>query len=489
MKLLFSVHLPLLPLQTLRPSWSEPGPYAVLEDGRVLVMSEEARADGVELGMRAGGVATISPATKMLDRAPEREALAVDSVATALLRFTPEVALERDFSLVLDVSASLRLFGGPFRLSHLVRESVEKLGFTAQVGAAPTAMAAWLFSRLTRQRHRVLRRRVVQSTTMERHLNRLPSELLPSTLAHFDWLHGIGARDLGALRRLPRAGLRRRTSEGLLRELDKAYGDATEMFEWIAVPPTFSARVETFDRIEHAEALMHGATSLIVQLVGWLTSLQLAVRVVVLHIEHERGRTAIAPTSLELMLAEPTWKEEHLVRLLKERLARTELIAPSIALRLEAKQTEPMRAVNETLFPEPGGTKEDFNRLAELLVARLGAESVLVPAPLDDYRPEVSNHWVPAVGARSGAVTDMVMPGWPFWILPQPIPLILRDEHPFYGSPLKLIQGPERLEAGWWDDQTAVRDYYVGQGNDGSCYWIYLERGPEAHWYLHGLYA
>jgi protein ImuB len=65
------------------------------------------------------------------------------------------------------------------------------------------------------------------------------------------------------------------------------------MFEWINPPLHFSARVETFDRIEHAEALLHGAIRLIQQLVGWLAALQQSVRVFALYLEHERGRAAM----------------------------------------------------------------------------------------------------------------------------------------------------------------------------------------------------
>jgi protein ImuB len=65
----------------------------------------------------------------------------------------------------------------------------------------------------------------------------------------------------------------------------------------------------------------------------------------------------------------------------------------------------------------------------------------------------------------------------------------MRGERPFYGSPLKIIQGPRRIAAGWWNDQTVGRDYYVARGLDASCYWIYLERTLESRRFLHGLYA
>jgi len=88
-----------------------------------------------------------------------------------------------------------------------------------------------------------------------------------------------------------------------------------------------------------------------------------------------------------------TVHEEHLIRLLKERLGRLELSAHVIALRLEASQVAPMLPPTAALFPEPGGTPADYHRQLELLIARLGADSVLAPAPRADYRPEISNRW------------------------------------------------------------------------------------------------
>lgn len=456
---------------------------------QVIVASRDASLSGVRVGMRAGGVSAISPATEMLARSLEKEQLALDAIAMALLQYTPEVAYADDFSILMDVSASLRLFDGPLAICRRVSSSLAALGFTATLGAAPTAKAAWLLARSARTKGNTLRRRVIKMSTLARRLDGLPCHLLPTTLRHHDWLNGIGAKNLGALRRLPRSGLIRRTSKQLLEDLDRAYGDSPELFEWIKVPSTFSASVETFDRIEHAEALMFGATRLILQMMGWLVSQQLAVTVFTLSLEHERGRSAIPPSTLEIALAEPAWKDAHLVRLLKERLDKVELVAPVIGLRLDARQLVPMLPPTLSLFPEPGGSPADFYRLLELLTARLGNENVLTPVSSPDYRPEVCNAWGPATekppkGNDEGEALER-----PFWILPKPIALLMRNDRPFYGSPLKLIRGPERIEAGWWNDQTAARDYFVAQAENASCYWIYLERTREARWFLHGLYA
>jgi len=472
-----------------------------LQQGRILVASREALRSGVRYGMRAGGVTAVSPTTIVLDRNLDKEELASDAIAMALLQYTPEVSCADDFCILMDVSASLTLFNGPLAICRRINASVTALGFTVKLGAAPTAMGAWLLSRSQREKSCSLRRRALTMRTLTAMLDRLSCTSFLAVQPYAEWLSGIGASTIGDLRKLPRPGLLRRTDQHLLDEMDRAYGLAPELFEWIKVPATFSARMETFDRIEHADALMFGATRLILQLVGWLVSQQHAVSDFVLFLEHERGRYAIAPTEIEIGLAEPAWHAEHLIRLLQERLSRVELIAPVIAIRLEVRKVTAMLPPTMSLFPEPGGTPADWNRLMELLIARVGKSNVLTPACVDDYRPEICNAWIPAADelvnkSANKKESDNIVER-PFWILAKPIALLMRDERPFYGSSLKLVRGPERVEAGWWDNQTVTRDYFVAQNAESSCYWIYLERTLaltpgltyEPRWFLHGLYA
>jgi protein ImuB len=65
----------------------------------------------------------------------------------------------------------------------------------------------------------------------------------------------------------------------------------------------------------------------------------------------------------------------------------------------------------------------------------------------------------------------------------------VRDNRPFYGSPLRIAEKPVRIESGWWDGLTEARDYYVAHAADGSCYWLFQERANDPRWFLHGLFG
>jgi protein ImuB len=494
MRLWIGVHLPLLPLEAFRPRWSEPGRHVVVDRLQVLTMSEEAFAAGVRIGMRRGGVTMLCPDAVLLEHDETKEHDALDGIAMSLLQYTPEIALAEEDTLLLDVSASLRFFGGPRALYRCVRENVLALGFTPQIGMAPTAQGAWLLARYPSRTlaggYRPRQRRVLRIDTLAKRLDPLPCALLPDIRPFREWLDGIGCRSFGELRKLPRAGLKRRTSPQALDAIDRAYGEAMELFEWVQAPETFCAKLELPDRIEHAEAMLFAARRLIIQMTGWLVARHRAVAHFTLAMEHERGRCAIAPTLLDIKLAEPAWHEEHLTRLLKERLGRLELQAPVIALRLEAAQTEIMAPPTASLFPEPGGTPADRKRLFELLAARLGEDNVLMPALHAVHRPEDANRWLPAATAK-GTMNAVLPPlARPFWLLAVPIELIMRDHRPFYGSPLRIVSTMERVECGWENDALVMRNYFVAQGDEAAFYWIYRERtGEDIRWYLHGLFA
>ncbi|TWI47535.1 protein ImuB [Pseudoduganella flava] len=457
----------------------------------VLAASALARQAGVTPGMRRGGALMMAPQVQLHERAPEQEAQALHAVAMAMLQFTPQVAEGEEATLLLDVGASLRLFGGIRRLCALVRASLATLGFTGVLAVAPTARGAWLLARGGGGRSLTIER-------MVRRLHGLPATLLPPARPYQAWLEGIGCLSVGDVANLPRPGLQRRCGRELLDMLDAAHGQAAEMFCWIEAPATFGAKLELFDRVENTDLLLAGARRLLQQLTGWLNVRQLAVERVTLLLEHERGRVARPPTAVEIVLAEAVWHDEHLVRLLKERLAKLVLDAPVIGLVLEAPQVKPMAPLSDSLFPEPGGSQEDRQRLFELLAARLGADNVLQAAPQADYRPEHANAWLPVQEKLPPArVVAQLPPGGlprPAWLLPKPIALLVRDHRPFYGSPLRMVSSAERIEAGWWSD-TQTRDYFIAQGEDNAYYWVYRERLPgadeetEQRWYLHGLFG
>jgi protein ImuB len=155
-----------------------------------MVASAFKSSSGVRIGMRRGGVLSISPDTTLHDRHTAQEKEALNSIAITLLQYTPEVAFAEEESVLLDVTASLSAFNGRLALSRRIRSSICTLGFTPQVGMAPTAQGAWLLARYRTNRSLPKQRRVIQMESMTRRLDALPCTLLPATAPYQDWRGG-----------------------------------------------------------------------------------------------------------------------------------------------------------------------------------------------------------------------------------------------------------------------------------------------------------
>lgn len=481
----------------------------VLEQEQVVLANRPAMALGAAAGMRRGGVQALSADIVHLERDPAAEASLLGAAALALLRFTPQVTLDPSLgyaTVALDVSASLRLFGGHRALCRAVRACLRELGTVPQIGCGTTAHgAAWLAAVPMRQdrRGRIWRpaRRAVRAERMARLLDRLPVDMLAG-LTDPAWLDGIGCRTVGEVRQLPRAGLQRRLGKVLPAWIDQTYGAAPARLDWFVAPPVFAERMELPGRTESAAGVLPGAQRLLQALAGWLTARQAGVTRFVLRLEHERQRRGapVDATPVTVSLAQPNRDPRHLSRLLQEKLDRLQFDAPVVGLMLEAETLGECLPQTDTLFPEPGGGQAELGRVLDTLVARLGRDNVLQPRPVADHRPERANQWrpvdEPAVRAAARSLAQNDLPERPLWLLDPPQRLPVRRHRPCHGTPLALLSRPERIESGWWDGGLATRDYFVAERGDGLRCWVYRERPGadgedegEYRWFLHGLFG
>lgn len=486
MSLWIAVYLPYLSLEAYLPTWMpDDAGLVILERDRVVAMSRAAAESGVQHGMRRGGVLTLASTVALRERDVRREDASLKALAVALMQFSPQVTVAEEATILVDVGASLRLFGGIRALRRRFAQTLKALALTGRLGVAPTGTGAWLLSRYGAT--------ALGEASLGRKIGRIPIGVLPQARPAADWFEGLGCRTLDDVAHLPRTGLTRRTGPALLAALDRANGRQPEGFEWLALPPTFSVRQELADRTERADLISLGAEGLVEQLIGWLAGAHYFVSALSLLLDHERGREAIDPTRIAVAFSEATANRAHLLRLVRERINRAELPAAVLAVTLRVDEASVAAPQSESLFPEPGGTASEHARLMEVLAARLGDDKLRRLAPVADHRPEVSNRWLP-LSNETKAIPAPTHLRRPLWLLDKPIGLIMRQHRPFYGSPLRLMSQPERVEAGWWTDQIVARDYFVAEGTDHCCYWIYRERpgasdDDDGRWFLHGLFG
>ena len=445
------------------------------------------------------------------------------------LQFTPKVALVQG-AVLMEVSASERLFGG--RQELLEKFSEEKMPLTP-VSRARAATSLIAIARLQ------------LGPAASRKPDDLPLTTLAAARPHLPTLTRIGCTTWGQLRALPRGGLVRRFGAELLDALDRACGIKPEIYPWLELPAVFQAKLELTARIDNAPALMFGARRLLAQLHVWLQARQRGLLALELGWELDARRQDAARGQLIVRTAEPTLDMGHVQRLLAENLARVTLHAPALYLHLRSLETAALPGTTTSLLPDDVRVGDSLHHLLERLSARLGADHVLRAEPYADHRPERMQVWQTATdNAASGlngiaiklvaskarfmglngqnqykkmaktalqpVAASRTKPDalYPTWLLMPPLKLPVHNNLPHCadeGSPLTLLAGPQRVEAGWWSGQNgstcALRDYFLARSEQMGLLWVYQERlgakNPAAggridaspDWYLHGLFA
>ncbi len=459
-------------------------------------------------------------------------AAAQRAVGSIALGFTPRVVL-LDEAVLMDVTGSLRLFGGLARLMALLNRQLtgffESNRLPAQVKLAQGATSLIALGRL---------RAINPATgTSVGRVADLPMHTLSAARPHLGVLERTGCRTWDDLLRLPREGVARRFGAALLEALDRARGAVPDNYKWLALPEQFDEKIELDALVIHAPALMMGAERLLVNLQAWLLGRQSGLSALKL-IWHLDKRRDVPPTGeLEIRTANPAQDMRHVARLVSEHLAQQQLPAPVHSLTLQSLVTEKLSdsaAATGSLLMETRQQGDSAVELIERLSARLGEANVLAWQPLADHRPEQMQRWVSARNVMPDAIksvaacagidwagdkkhikrrpktspTDLLLNRtealYPTWLLPEPIHLATFGNSPVYQGKLQRLAGPQRLEATGWlmksseaNKPPAIRDYFIYRNQQGALLWVYSERLAVVStasvqlraWYLHGFFA
>ncbi len=470
---------------------------------------------------------TTEPGPAVLD-----EAAAQRAVASIALGFSPRVAL-LDEAVLLDVTGSLRLFGGLARLMQLLEQRLMEFFESNQVvvlikwAQGATSLIAIGRLRLLDDQPAAARKRVAD----------LPMHTLSAARPHLGVLERIGCRTWDDLLRLPRDGVARRFGAELLEALDRARGSVPDDYPWLVLPEHFDEKLELNALVTHAPALMAGAERLLVKLQAWLLGRQsgLSALKLIWHLDKRRFQSVDLPPTgeLEIRTAQPAQDLRHVARLVAEHLAQKKLPAPVHSLSLQSLVTELLvdsAAATASLLLAERKQGDSAVELIERLSARLGKAQVQAWQAAADHRPEQMQRWVNAQGAIK-SIADCAYPIrnrgqkrlknstakevrsealYPTWLLSEPLKLSTLRDSPVYQGRLVRLAGPQRLEASGWlmagdaDGESgtrgkppAIRDYFIYRSQQAGLLWIYSERlavsTPQAEqrraWYLHGFFA
>jgi protein ImuB len=558
-------YFPELPLESAGCQAKKAQPFAIFEESRlcrvIYMASAAASAASIARGMRLSQAYALCPALKVKARDTTAEIERLRRLAAWAGQFTPVVSLQPPQALLLEISGSLRLFGGLDELKNKLSEGLSEQSHCAHIAITLTPLASLLLAsqgqiavfsgqetadeseqaslavthtrglakpnsefyqiewrKTSEHAAEPTRAAEIPASTaacaepsLHSALSKLPVSVLPLNADSMRRLNCMGIKDLHDLWRLPREGLARRFEPELLNFLDRALGLKSDPRHAFHPSPRFTAELELPWETDDTAVLLEAVRCLFTRLGKFLHKRDLAVARLRLTLHHAQS----PPSRLEIGTRHGTRDEEYLLDLLKEHLYRFRLPAAACKLRLTTTEIQPFTASNRTLFAkhrlcDPAFTpsfafnplhspfaKErihkrkgrnldcDWQQVLDQLQVRLSSKTVQGLQAVADHRPEWAwNYSSP--GQFSHAIFNRQRP---LWLLPTPQPLASRQGQPWRRGPLSIVEGPERIESGWWEGRDISRDYYLAKDTDSSKLWIFRELRGDRTWYLHGLFG
>jgi protein ImuB len=474
------IHLPQLALDAVLRRTPDPARPLALVSGpahlrQLQAVNGAAAQAGLKPGMRLSAAHALLSDVALVEHDASADARWQRFLAAWAYRHSSQVSAQWPGAIVLEVRASFRLFGPWPRFEARLREELDGLGFSHRIALAPTPRAALVFAGLRDGFA------VTSAAAMHEALARVPVRraALPDRNGDGEAgerLHRMGVRTLGALRALPRDGLRRRFGSELLDHLDRLHGDADDPLACYAPPDHFDARIELGYEVESHQALLFPLRRLVGDLATYLSVRDGGVQRFVLRLEHEQTHTDVV---VGLLAAER--EAGVLFDLTRSRLEQASIPAPVVAVRLLARELPPFVPASRDLFDSRPAQALPWPQLRERLRARLGDDAVWRAAPTGDPRPERAWRRASADDDEACAREAPRRPDRPAWLLQRPVSLV--DPKP------RIVSGPERLESGWWDGDDARRDYYIVETSRGQRAWAFAPLGEQGSWMLHGWFA
>lgn len=464
---------------------------------RVTACNDAAARHGVRPGLPLTAALSLCAELDVRDRDRRAECARLNDIAAAAWQLSATVSLYDTDSVVLEIGGSLKLFNGLAGVLQRAREVFGKSGaeFVFAVAGTPRA-ACWLARHLPGSY-------ALFTAELPGLLRGLPVEVLDAGEKIAAALRRSGVRTVGALLRLPRAGVARRFGAPVLQVLDQALGHAPEALALYAPPQPFRAAEEFHPATGDWTLLAPLAEKLLQRLEHSLLRRQAATQQVFCFLHHERAPVTV----FRLETTRYERRAAVFLPLLRQHFQRAELPAPATGIGIRCERVHVIPALTLDLVDGHAEVEQQWHQLLDQAAARLGPGRLSRPWLHADHRPEKAGSErtekpgpdcnfptrvaaSPDDGRRNCSLTPVSLsfPPRPAWLLARPEPLRCEAERPCWRGPLELVPLPERIEAGWWDGMDVCRDYYLARTTAGAQLWVFRDRRAGG-WFLQGIFG
>lgn len=486
------VDVPALPLQLLlrrQPRWARQPVGVVDQDhpqGRILWLNERAWRSRVRAGLRYAEALSLAPTMRAAVVPAVAINAAVERLASRLRRFTPEVepCAEEPGVFWLNASGLQSAYPSLAVWARGIVADLRSVGFTTTVVVGFDRFSSYALARAGKGV------RVLQTAAAERQLaDRVPLDLLHLEPKVRAALAQLGVDDVGALRRLPAAGVLERFGVAGARLQRLAAGTCRMPLAPLVEVPLVCARYE----IDPEEPGLD------------LTSLLflLKARLAALCAELARRGEAVAALRLRVLLdgapgceerlqaAVPTLDEVQLLDLVRLRLESRAFTARPIGFDVHAEGARATREQLQLFVETPRRDLRAANRALASLRAELGEQVVVRAVLRDGHLPEACFTWETLTSLSDARPDVAVTPRLVRRLLTRPQALAHQQREAdgwlaggLPAGSVEQLDGPYRITGGWWRHEVQ-RDYWFAQTRRGDVLWIYYDR-RRRRWFRQG---
>lgn len=464
------------------------------ERGRMVIkaVSTKASASGIFAGMVVADAKALFPSLQVFNAIEGLDARLLKGLAIWCLRYTPIAGIAPPDGIMLDVTGCAHLWGGEEAYLAELTQRLSAAGYQVRAAVADTLGTAWAIARYGKGKIIIIPGAQLDA------LVPLPAVALRLEPALVQRLEKLGLNTIGSFIQMPRSSLRRRFGAFFLSRLDQALGQEIEMLEPVLPIPLYQERLPSLEPIRTAKGIEIALRKLLEQLCLRLEKEGNGLRKAIFKGFRVDGNIQ----QIEIGTNRPSRNTAHLFKLFEHKIT---TIRPSLGIELfilEAPVVEAMSSTQDYLWNGASGSHE--TALAELLdriTGRVGGSALCRYLPDEHYWPEWSFKLASDLSEKPQSSWRTDLPR-PLHLLAEPegidVTVPLPDYPPllfcYKGKSHRITKadGPERIEAEWWQQQSLHRDYYALEDEGGSRYWVFRlghYDSCEPKWFMHGFFA